>query len=240
MATAAELMEIISKGGRRSYEEDGFVAPVAFVFNAEGVGLALQPTPSDTERPPYLLGRMVSLSLPLMHDARYIGAAAEGWSKQVKVANKEEGEKQAEAIQQGDLQKWHDEGDESVKTSIIALCLDMEQPSKSLHGHVIDPRTTAQVEAKEAFEWDTDMGWIEGWPEGAFADTLRESYLHTKAALGMIPEELKGVFDALRGEERTVEAVVAWVGSIAQTGALQGAFWFGPDGHEAAIKVVRV
>lgn len=242
MATATELMEMISAGGRRSYEDDGHVAPIVFLFNAEGVGLGLQPTPSDDERPPHLLGRLVALALPLMEDTRYIGATAEGWSKMAEAISPEDAKALGDTIQHGDLQKWHDAGDQSIKTSVIAMLLDMEEPEKSMSGHVVDPRTDAQIEAGEPFEWDERMDHIEGWPEGDFAATLQRAYLGTKSALGTLPNELlKQAFDIIRGEERTIEKVVAWVAQIAKTGVLRGAVWFPPGDEPAAyIKLIQV
>lgn len=239
MATATDLMNMIRDGGRRSYTEDGFVAPVAFLFNAEGVGIALQPTPSE-DRPPYLMARLISLFLPLVYDARYVGASAEGWAKTMKVSKPEEGYAAMDGIHHGDLQKAHDAGDESIKTSVISMLLDMEQPELSRSGHSVDPRTDAEIEAEVPFEWEADLDDLEGWPDGDMADILRSAFLHTKTALEHIPDGIRDSYDNIRNNPRTIEVAVDWVGTIAKLGILQMAFWFGEDGEQAGIKVVQV
>ena len=240
MATAAELHQMMVDGGRRSYEEDGMVAPIAFLFNEEGVGCALQPTPSD-ERPPLMLARLISLAMPLVFDARYIGGVAEGWSRSVRAESDEEGMKLMEGIQHGDLQKMHDAGDTSIKTSVLSILLDLEQPEKSLSGRLLDPRTDAEIAAGVPLVWDEDgMGTVEGWPEGEFARILRDSFLSVRVAITSPPEDVKPLIEGMKKADRTDPGVaVEWMAEIARSGHLRSAVWFTPE-DRFVIKVLTI
>jgi len=185
------------------------------------------------------MARLISLFMPLVYDARYVGASAEGWSKSMRGVTEPEARAEMDNIHHGDLQKAHDAGDPTVKTSVISMLLDMEEPELSLSGHSVDPRSDAEIEAKEPFEWDTELDDLTGWPEGDMADILRAAFLHTKTALAHIPDQLQPSFDQIRNNVRTNEVAVEWVGTVSTMGILQMAVWFGEDGEQAAIKVVH-
>ena len=121
--TARSLAEHFSEGGRLNYEGSGHVAPIVFVLDERGYGFGLMP--NEDGHPPDLFGRLVGFA-SIAIETRFVCAVTEAWIKEFPQADAPEN------IRRGHLERLHQQGDPTVKTTVMSLCIDilLSKPDK--------------------------------------------------------------------------------------------------------------